>query len=71
MSKFTQMTRAELRSYLFQHREDQEAWDTYFDKVDAQRDPNSKVYPADMSEEEIRQVFEEKIREVESKREQQ
>lgn len=68
---FEQMTYAEIKEFAFQHREDQDAWDAFFKKRQEHRDPNTKVYPANQTPEEMKQAILEKIREAESKREQQ
>ncbi len=52
MSKpdFSLMTRKEFRKYVLEHREDEEAFQIYVDRF---QNPNSKVYPAPQSLEDL------------------
>ena len=49
--KFEKMTRLELRKYIVEHREDEEAFQVYMDKV--MTEPG-EVYPAPQSIEDLR-----------------
>ena len=53
MSKphFNAMSEAELRAYVYQHRDDQEAFYAFVDRLQAK--PPSATYPASMTPEEI------------------
>lgn len=48
---FNAMTEAELRAYVYEHRNDQEAFYAFVDRLKAK--PPSRVYPASMTPEEI------------------
>lgn len=56
MSKpnFDAMNKAELRSYVIEHQDDQEAFYAFVDRLTAK--PSSVVYPASMTPEEIHQT---------------
>ena len=56
MSKpnFDAMSKAELRAYVIEHQDDQEAFYTFVDRLTAK--PSSVVYPASMTPEEIHQA---------------
>jgi hypothetical protein len=56
---FDAMTEAELRAYVYEHREDQEAFYAFVDRLQAK--PGRVVYPASMTPEEIQQVILERI----------
>ena len=48
---FEAMSEAELRTYVYQHRDDQEAFYAFVDRLTAK--PSSVTYPASMTPEEI------------------
>lgn len=56
MSKpnFDAMSKAELRAYVIEHQDEQEAFYAFVDRLTAQ--PSSVVYPASMTPEEIHQA---------------
>lgn len=56
---YKEMTHEELRKYVLAHRDDDEAINELFVN---RRDPNAKVYPANMSIEEMTQVIQERIK---------
>ncbi len=51
---FDAMSEAELRAYVYEHRNDQEAFYAFVDRLTAK--PSSVVYPASMTPEEIHQA---------------
>ena len=57
MSKpnFDAMTEAELRTYVYEHRDDQEAFYAFVDRITAK--PSTMVYPASMTPEEIHKAI--------------
>lgn len=68
---FKEMSRAELKTYVTAHRDDDEAWDAFFEKLSTERSPDTKWYPAPLDEESIRigeEAMRQKIQEIESKR---
>ncbi len=61
---FKEMSRAELKTYVTAHRDDDEAWDAFFEKLEQERSPDTKWYPAPLDEEGIKtmeEVFREKL----------
>jgi hypothetical protein len=50
-SDFEQMSRTELRTYILEHREDEEAFQLYMNRLD--RSPDRPVFPAPQSIEEL------------------
>ena len=52
---FNAMTEAELRAYVYEHRNDQEAFYAFVDRLKAK--PPSRVYPASMTPEEINKAI--------------
>lgn len=60
---FQTMTRKELKTYLMSHRDDEEGWRIFFDKTEAEKNPNAKVFSADVPMDEMKQIILEKIRE--------
>lgn len=58
---FQAMSRSELKTYLFSHRDDEAAWRVFFDKLELERDPNTITYPAPLDPESMR-ISEEAIR---------
>ena len=66
MSKpnFDAMNKAELRAYVIEHQDDQEAFYAFVDRLTAK--PSSVVYPASMTPEEIHQAV---LEHIEKKRE--
>ncbi len=63
---FNKMTRKEVLAYCKEHRTDDEAWDVFFDKLEQQRSPDTKWYPAPLDEESIKimeEAFRQKIQE--------
>lgn len=68
---FEEMSRAELRTYVTDHRDDEEAWDAFFAKIEQERSPETKWYPAPLDEESIRigeEGIRQKIQEIENRR---
>lgn len=67
---FETMSRAQLRSYLNSHRDDSQAWDVFFAKLNASRTfDQGSWYPAPLDEESIRvteEAIKQKIQEIES-----
>lgn len=61
---FDTMTEAELRSYVYEHRDDQEAFYAFVDRLQAK--PRGVVYPASMTPEEIHQVILERVQRVQN-----
>jgi len=59
---FKEMSREELIAYVKEHRTDDEAIHELFVN---RRNPNAKVYPANQTMDEIKQILLEKIREKE------
>jgi hypothetical protein len=59
---FDTMNEAELRSYVYEHREDQEAFYAFVDRLQAK--PRGVVYPASMTPEEIQQVILERVQQL-------
>ncbi len=55
---FKEMSRAELRKYILAHREDEEAIHEFFIN---RSNPNAKVYPANLSNEEMEEIFRHKL----------
>lgn len=51
---FEAMSEAELRAYVYEHRDDQEAFYAFVDRLTAK--PSSVTYPASMTPEEIYKV---------------
>ncbi|MBH8564809.1 hypothetical protein I8748_21930 [Nostoc sp. CENA67] len=51
---FDAMSEAELRAYVYAHRDDQEAFYAFVDRLTVK--PPTAVYPADMTPEEIHQA---------------
>lgn len=63
---FHAMSRAELLTYLKEHRTDDEAWGIFLDR----RNPNAKKYPPPLDEEGMRimeEAFRQKIQEISNK----
>lgn len=56
---YKQMTRRELKEYLLSHRNDEEAWSTFFEKL-SHLDSNLG-YPLDLPSEEMEAIFREKL----------
>jgi hypothetical protein len=52
---FDAMSEGELRTYVYEHRDDQEAFYAFVDRLKAK--PPSAVYPASMTPEEIHQAI--------------
>jgi hypothetical protein len=52
---FDTMSESELRTYVYEHRDDQEAFYTFVDRLKAK--PPSAVYPASMTPEEIHEAI--------------
>ncbi|PSB49188.1 hypothetical protein C7B80_03035 [Cyanosarcina cf. burmensis CCALA 770] len=68
---FKEMSRADLRTYVTEHRDDEEAWDAFFAKLEQERSPDTKWYPAPLNEESIRigeEAIRQKIQEIENRR---
>lgn len=67
---FRAMSRTELKTYINAHRDDDEAWDTFFEKLQQEESPDTKWYPAPLDEESIKigeEAMRRKIQEIESK----
>lgn len=63
---FNQMSRPELRKYILENREDDEAIEALIKRSD----PNSPVYPFPKTEEDVRQmqeIFQRKISQIQDK----
>ena len=68
---FKEMSRAELKTYVTAHRNDSEAWDAFFEKLEQEQSPDTKWYPPPLNEEGIRimeEAFRQKIQEIENRR---
>ncbi len=57
---FETMSRAELKNYLADHRDDSQAWDVFFAKLHQERSPDTQWYPAPVDDESI-QITEQAI----------
>ena len=57
---YQSMTRAELKQYVLNHRNDDEA----LNELVSRRAPNTVTYPADLPTEEVRKLIEKKVEEV-------
>ena len=55
---FKEMSRTELRKYILAHREDEEAIHELFIN---RSNPNAKIYPANLSDEEMLEILRRKI----------
>lgn len=67
---FRAMSRTELKTYINAHRDDAEAWDAFFDKLQQDKSTDTKWYPAPLDEESIKvgeEAIRQKIQEIESK----
>lgn len=67
---FKEMSRQELKAYVMTHRDDNEAWDVFFEKLEQERSPDTKWYPAPLDEESIRigeEAIRQKIQEIENR----
>lgn len=67
---FRAMSRTELKTYINAHRDDDEAWDVFFDKLQQERSLDTKWYPAPIDEESVKvgeAAIRQKIQEIESK----
>lgn len=61
---FKEMSRTELKTYVTAHRDDDEAWDAFFTKLEQERIPEQVWYPAPLDDEGIRimeEAFQEKL----------
>jgi hypothetical protein len=61
---FKEMSRTELRAYVTQYRDDNEAWDAFFEKLEQERSPDAKWYPLPLDDEGVRimkEAFREKL----------
>ena len=63
MTDLKQMTTAELKQYLSDHRRDDDKFNEALGEL-LNREPNPTIYPADMPPEEMERVIREKINEV-------
>lgn len=67
---FEAMSRAQLRSYLNSHRDDSQAWDVFFAKLNESRASDQGLwYPAPLDEESVKiteAAIKQKIEEIES-----
>lgn len=67
---FDAMSRAQLRSYLNSHRDDSQAWEVFFAKLNENRDlDQSSWYPAPLDEESVKiteEAIKQKIQEIEN-----
>lgn len=66
---FETMSRAELKNYLADHRDDSQAWDVFFAKLYQERSPDTQWYPAPVDDESIQiteQAIQQKVRELEA-----
>lgn len=61
---FDAMSEAELRAYVYEHRNDREAFYAFVDRLKAK--PSSVVYPASMTPEEIHQTVLDHIKKLKS-----
>lgn len=57
---FNAMSETQLRAYVYEHREDREAFYAFVDRLKAK--PRSVVYPASMTPEEIDRVILERVK---------
>ena len=63
MTNLTQMTTAELKQYLFDHRRDDDKFSEALGEL-LNREPNPTIYPADMPLQDVERVIREKINEL-------
>ncbi|ACK70289.1 conserved hypothetical protein [Gloeothece citriformis PCC 7424] len=66
MANLKDMTLSELKKYLSDHRNDDEAFSEAMGEL-LSRNRNSKIYPANMSSEEVGRVIQEKIQQIQQK----
>lgn len=59
---FKEMSRVELKAYVTRYRDDNEAWDAFFEKLEQERSPEAKWYPPPLDDEGVR-IMEEAFRE--------
>lgn len=59
---FKEMSRTELKTYVNAHRDDNGAWDAFFEKLEQERSCDTKWYPAPLDDEGVT-VMEEAFRE--------
>jgi hypothetical protein len=59
---FKEMSRIELKAYVTRYRDDNEAWDAFFEKLEQERSPEAKWYPPPLDDEGVR-IMEEAFRE--------
>lgn len=63
------MSRAELKIYLSEHRNDSGAWEVFFTRLDQERSPGSQWYAAPLDEETTKiteQAIQQKVKELEA-----
>lgn len=60
---YQSMSRAELKQYVLDHRNDDEA----LDELMKRRNPNTLTYPANLTTEEVRSIVEKKVKEINQK----
>lgn len=68
-ANFEAMSRAKLKSYLSEHRDDSRAWDAFLGKIDQERLPSLQWYAAPLDEETIQlteQAIQQKVKELEA-----
>jgi len=66
---FEAMSRAELKAYLSEHRDDSKAWDAFLGKIEKERLPSLQWYAAPLDEETIQlteQAIQQKVKELET-----
>ena len=59
---FKEMSRIELKTYVNAHRDDNEAWDAFFEKLEQERSSEQVWYPAPLDDEAVT-IMEEAFRE--------
>ena len=61
MPNLQEMSNAELKQYMAEHRNDDEAFSSALEVLMSRREPNAPRYSADMSLEEMEKVIKEKL----------